>query len=106
MDIVDIVAIMGIVAIAGPDFEGDPDLDSPEQRRAMQKRHVQMVLRLQALVIRALEEMEQKVAAGQPLNLTADECKTLLDVGRKLAPWAMGEQILTLLDPSGSGKPN
>jgi hypothetical protein len=105
MDIEDIIAITNIVAIAGADFEGDPDLDSRERSRAMQQRHVQIVLRLQDLVIRALEEMEQKIAEGKPLNLTAGECKALLDVGRKLAPWVMGDQMPTLLDPS-SKKPN
>jgi hypothetical protein len=105
-DVTDIVAITDIIAIARPDFEGDPDLDSREQRRAMQQRHVQMVLRLQALLIGAMQEMEQRIVSGEPLNLTMDECRTLLDLGRKLAPsWTMSGQMLKLLDPSGR-KPN
>lgn len=104
MDIKDIVEIMDIAALAEADFD---DLDSTEARRALQKRHIQMSRRLEELAIRGMEEMQRKVAAGQPLNLTAEECKALFNLSRKLAPsLVMGEEMRRLLDPSGSRKPN
>ena len=104
MDVKDIIDIMDIAAIADADFD---DLDSIRAARAMQKRHLQMAQRLEELAIRGMEEMQRKVAAGQPLNLTAEECKTLFNLSRKLAPsLVMGEEMLKLLDPSGGKKPN
>lgn len=47
---------------------------------------------MQAIAVRALEELEQKVAAGQPLNLSADDAKILLDAGSKLERRALGEK--------------
>ena len=50
----------------------------------MRLRHAEIGRRLQEIGIAALEELEQKIKSGEPLNLTAAECKTLLDVGRQL----------------------
>lgn len=68
------------------------DVDSPDQRLQMRKRHASIGLRMQAVALRALEELEQKVAAGQSLNLNAEDAKTLLDAGAKLERSALGEK--------------
>lgn len=68
------------------------DVDSPDQRLQMRKRHASIGLQMRAVALRALEELEQKVAAGQPLNLNAEDAKTLLDAGAKLERLALGEK--------------
>ena len=68
------------------------DVDSPNQRTQMRKRHASIGLRMQAVALRALEELEQKIAAGQPLNLSAHDARTLLDSGAKLERVALGEK--------------
>jgi hypothetical protein len=50
----------------------------------MRRRHLKIALRMQAVALYALEELERKVAAGKPLNLGAEDAKTLLDAGGKL----------------------
>jgi hypothetical protein len=70
-----------------------PDkFDSPEAIVQMRKRHLSIGLRMQAVAVHALEELEQKVAAGKPLNLSAEDAKTLLDAGAKLEREALGEK--------------
>jgi hypothetical protein len=66
------------------------DVDSPEQRMQMRKRHAAIGLRMQAVALRALEELEQKVAAGKPLNMTAEDAEKLRDAGAKLEREALG----------------
>ena len=39
-----------------------------------------------------LEELEKKAKAGEPLNLTAEDAKTLLDAGAKLEREALGQK--------------
>jgi hypothetical protein len=70
----------------------DVDFDSPEQQLAMRKRHAALGLRMQSIAIQALEELEQKLAAGKPLNLTREDAKTLLAAGAKLERTALGEK--------------
>ena len=102
MDVKDIIDIMDIAAIADADFD---DLDSIQAARAVQKRHLRMAQRLEELAIRGMEEMQRKVARGEPLNMSASDAKALLDLSRKLAPsLVMGEEMLSLLDPSGGKK--
>jgi hypothetical protein len=68
------------------------NFDSPEAIRAMRRRHLKFGLRMQAVAIRALEELEEKMAAGKPLNLRSGDAKTLLDAGAKLEREALGEK--------------
>jgi hypothetical protein len=104
MEIKDIVEIMEIAALGDADFE---DVDSAAARRALQQRHLRMSRRLEEFAIRGMEEMQQKVARGEPLNMSAPDAKALLDLSRKLAPsLAVGEEMLALLDSvSGARKP-
>jgi hypothetical protein len=71
------------------------DVDSPEQRMAMRRRHVLIGRRMQAVALRALEELEAKVAAGQPLRLSARDAKSLFDAGAKLERAALGKKSRT-----------
>ena len=66
------------------------DVDSPEQRIAMRKRHLELALRMQAVAIAALKELEQKATIGKPLELTAEDAKALLDTGAKLESAVIG----------------
>jgi hypothetical protein len=68
------------------------DVDSPEQRTAMRRRHVELGRRMQAVAVAALEELEAKIAAGQPLGLSREDAGALLDVGRRLEREALGER--------------
>lgn len=73
-------------------------LDDDDSIEDMRRRHLSVGLRMQAIAIRAFEELEQKAAAGEPLNLTAENAKTLLDAGAKLEREALGEK-----EPDGDG---
>lgn len=61
-----------------------PGLDDAETIIAMRKRHLAAGLRMQAVALRALEELEQKIAAGEPLGITAEDAKTLSSAGEQL----------------------
>jgi hypothetical protein len=67
-------------------------LDDADSIEEMRRRHLSIGLRMQAIAVRALEELEQKVAAGQPLGLSAEEAKALLDAGAELERSALGEK--------------
>jgi len=84
------------------------DVDSPEQRIAMRKRHLEIGLRMQRVAITALEELEQKIAAGKPLGLTGEEAKVMFDAGRALEVRATDDERRDGDDPSKSSskKPN
>jgi hypothetical protein len=69
-----------------------PCLDDPESILAMRRRHAEIGMRMQAVALHALEELERKVVSGQPLGLSADDAKTLLDAGAALERAAMGEK--------------
>ena len=60
------------------------NFDGPEARRAMRRRHVELAIRMQAIASAALAEWECKIAAGEPLNVSAQDAKALLDAGREL----------------------
>ena len=78
-----------------------PGLDDPDSIEEMRRRHLSIGLRMQAIAVRALEELEAKVDAGQPLSLSAEDAKALLDTGAKLERRALGEKEL----PDDSGAP-
>jgi len=61
-------------------IEDDLARGVPEMRR----RHLAIALRMQAVATHALQELEQKIAHGQPLNMTADEAQKLRDAGLEL----------------------
>jgi hypothetical protein len=68
------------------------EFDSPEARRSMRRRHLAIALRMQAVAVAALEELEQKVAAGKPLEMTGEDAHKLLDCGARLERTALGEK--------------
>jgi hypothetical protein len=74
--------------------------DSPEAITAMRRRHLELGLRMQRVAIAALEELEQKVAAGKPLGLTGEDAEKLLDAGAKLEREAMGGDLDSLKKPN------
>ena len=59
---------------------------------AMRRRHLQIGLRFQRIAVYALQELEAKAASGQPLGLSAEDAKTLLDAGSALERAALGEK--------------
>jgi hypothetical protein len=69
-----------------------PGLDDDDSIAGMRRRHIQIAMRMQALGALGLEELEKKAKAGEPLNLTAEDAKTLLDAGAKLERAALGEK--------------
>ena len=78
--------------MAENDDKRTPGLDDEESIASMRQRHVRIGLRMQALAVRALEELEAKVAAGKPLGVTAEDAKALLDVGATLEREALGQK--------------
>jgi proline dehydrogenase len=58
----------------------------------MRRRHLELGLRMQAVASAALQELEEKIAAGRPLNLSREDAETLRDVGAKLEREALGEK--------------
>lgn len=73
-------------------MDNDDNFDSPAAVIAMRRRHLELGLRMQAVALRALEELERKAEAGQPLNLSAEDAKALHDLGSKLERAALGEK--------------
>jgi hypothetical protein len=68
----------------------DKDKFEHDDVEAMRRRHLSVGLRFQAIAVYALEELEKKMASGQPLGLTAEDAKTLLDAGAALERGALG----------------
>lgn len=68
----------------------DDEFDSPEQRRAMRRRHAELGVRMQRIAVAALEELERKMASGEPLNLTRAQAETLRSAGEKIEREALG----------------
>lgn len=58
----------------------------------MRRRHLEVALRMQAVALYALEELERKVAAGEPLGLSAMDAKTLLKAGQALEVRTKGHE--------------
>lgn len=73
-------------------MDNDDNFDSPAAVMAMRRRHLELGLRMQAVALRALHELERKAEAGQPLNLSAEDAKTLFDAGAKLERTALGRR--------------
>jgi chromosome condensin MukBEF ATPase and DNA-binding subunit MukB len=71
----------------------DVDVDSAEQRLAMRRRQAQLGIRMQRVAIAALEELERKVAAGQPLGVIREQAEKMLAAGQKI------ERAATAGDP-------
>jgi hypothetical protein len=83
-------------------MEPDDDLftfDSAIERREMRRRHASMGRRMQLVASYAVEELERKMAAGEPLNLSREEAEKLKAVGEEL------ERKATRGEP-GPTKPN
>jgi hypothetical protein len=68
------------------------DFDSPAAIAEMRRRHISIGRRMQAVALRALEELEAKVAARRPLKLSAEDAKSLFDAGAKLERAALGKK--------------
>jgi hypothetical protein len=67
-------------------------LDDAASIIEMRQRHLDVALRMQRVAVRAIEELEQKLARGEPLNLSAEDAKTLLNASAKLERSALGEK--------------
>ena len=72
----------------GEDFAGDPAACCAREVAHSKKSIVivrdHIVQEYPLLALRALEELEQEAEAGQSLNLSAEDAKTLLHEGAKL----------------------
>jgi hypothetical protein len=69
-----------------------PGLDDDDSIAGMRRRHIQLAMRMQALGALGLAELEAKVAAGEALNLSAEDAKALRDAGTRLEREALGEK--------------
>lgn len=69
-----------------------PGLSDAESIIAMRRRHLELGLRLQRLAIIALEEWEQKVKAGKPLDVSVEDARTLLATGKELERSGLGKK--------------
>jgi hypothetical protein len=84
-------------------MEPDDDLftfDSIAERRAMRLRQVQIGRRMQLVAAAALAEWEQKLAAGQPLNMSREDAEKLMVTGEQIERQGLGD------DPDDLGKAN
>jgi predicted transcriptional regulator len=68
----------------------DIHVGSPQAIAEMNRRHLSIAFRMQAVAVAALEEWERKIAAGEPLNVSAEDAKALLDAGREMERSALG----------------
>jgi hypothetical protein len=64
--------------------ERTPVFDDYEAIVAMRRRHAEIGRRLLAIAVRGLEELEAKVAAGEQLDMTAQDVRKLLDTAADL----------------------
>ncbi|MFZ0418415.1 MAG: hypothetical protein WAM04_09925 [Candidatus Sulfotelmatobacter sp.] len=71
----------------------DIDIGSPQAIAEMNRRHLSIALRMQAVAAAALEEWERKIVAGEPLNVSAEDAKALLDAGREMEREALGGDL-------------
>jgi hypothetical protein len=81
---------------------------SPEARRAMRRRHLAIALQMQAIAAHALRELQTKIEGGQPLNVSAEDARKLLDAGLRLERSAKREKQDDdpLIAPVSSKKPH
>jgi hypothetical protein len=50
---------------------------------AMRRRHAEIGMRMQSIALYGLEELERKVAAGEQLDMSADDVKKMLEAAAK-----------------------
>ena len=50
----------------------------------MRRRHAEIGMRMMRLALYALQELEEKIARGEPLNMGADDVQKMLDAAAKL----------------------
>ena len=65
-------------------------LDDHDSLTAMRKRQAAIGLRMQRIALIALAELEQKVARGEPLRMTAKDAQSMLDIGLRLEREGLG----------------
>ena len=78
----------------------DDEFDSPAAIRESRRRRAALGVRMQMVAARALEELEAKIAAGQPLNMTREQAETLRNAGEEIEREALGG------DPTDLKRPN
>jgi hypothetical protein len=61
-----------------------PGFDDAESILAMRRRHAEIGMRMQRVALHALAELEAKITSGQPLEMSAQDAKALLDGGEAL----------------------
>ena len=59
-------------------------LDDADSILEMRRRQLDIALRMQRIGLAALAELEAKAKAGEPLNLSAEGARTLVDAGTEL----------------------
>lgn len=67
------------------------DIDSPEARRDMNKRHADLGRKMQAVALLALAELERKAAEGK-LDVSREDAEKLLASGAKIEREATGKK--------------
>jgi hypothetical protein len=60
------------------------EFDSPQARREMNRRHAAIAKQMQAIAIHALRELQQKIEAGQPLDISAEDARRMYADGLKM----------------------
>ena len=80
------------------------DVDSPEQRMARRKRHAEIGRRMQAVGLRALQELERRVASGE-IVLNTEDALELVRAGAEMRRLAQGKN-LDDAPPDPPKKPN
>jgi hypothetical protein len=78
-----------MVALNNKKVDGVDDAESIAEMRV---RHLRLGMRMQAIATKAIEELEKKVKAGQPLGLSAEDARRLLDAGVELEQRALGRK--------------
>lgn len=75
-------------------FDADRDEKEREQlardRMAMRRRHLKLALSMQSIAAHGLQELQEKIRQGLPLNMTAGESNALMDAGVKLERVTLG----------------
>ena len=80
------------------------DVDSVEQRMAMRKRHAEIGRQMQAVGLRALVELERRVASGE-IVLSTEDALELVRAGSEMRRLAQGKN-LDDAPPKPPTKPN
>jgi hypothetical protein len=72
-------------------LDNDNDFDSPAARAAMRKRQAQFGRMMMMIAAVGLRELEQKIASGQVLDMSAEDARKLYESGARLERAAIGE---------------